>query len=61
MRKDKTNQKRTHLKCLYPNACNLGSEQEELELHVWTQSCEIIGTTEKWWGSSYGWRSVIGR
>lgn len=46
-----------HLKCLYTNTCSLGNKQEELELHVWTQNCEIIGIFEKWWDSSYGWRS----
>lgn len=45
--------KRTHVKCLYPNACSLGNKQEELELHVWTQNSEIIGRAEKWWGSSW--------
>ena len=39
------------LKCLYTNAHSLGNKQEELELHVWSQNCSIIGMTEIWWNA----------
>lgn len=29
-------------------AVQLGNQQEELKMHVWLQSCELIETAEVW-------------
>ncbi|KAK4832290.1 hypothetical protein QYF61_021689 [Mycteria americana] len=52
-------QKTNHLKCMYTNACILGNKQEELELHVQSESYDIIGITETWWDNSHDWRIMM--
>ena len=48
-----------HLKYVYVNACILGNMQEELELYMRSQNCEITRITESWWDSSHGWGVVM--
>lgn len=37
----------------------MGNKQEELEICVWSQGCDLIAVTETWWGSSHGWNAAV--
>lgn len=48
LKKNKTGWKCTQLMGLYTSACNLENKQEELELGMWSEKCNIVGITEIW-------------
>jgi len=47
------------LQCLYSNACCVGNRQEELEIRVCSQGCDVIAIMETWWDSSHNWHAVV--
>ena len=50
---------RAQLKCLYTNVQSMGNKQEELQVCVCLQGCDVIGITEAWWDDSYDWNVGI--
>lgn len=47
------------LKCLYTNACSMGSKQKEVEALVHLESYDIIAVAEAWWDESHDWSAGI--
>ena len=45
------------LKCIYSNACSMGSKQEELEAIVQLENYDTIAITEIWWDYSNNWNA----
>jgi len=50
-----------NLKCWCRNAFSFGHKQEELELHVQMQSCNITTSTEMWWDRQHSWSAPMDR
>ena len=47
------------LKCIYSNACSMGSKQEELEAIVQQSNYEVVVITEIWWDHSHNWSAAV--
>ena len=50
-----------YLKCLYPNACSMRNEQDELEALTSSQSYDIVGISESWWNETHDWSAEMER
>ena len=49
---------KAQLKCLYTNACGMGSKQEELETMVHLENYDLIAIMETWWDDSHNWNTI---
>ncbi|XP_040404947.1 uncharacterized protein LOC121065888 isoform X2 [Cygnus olor] len=52
-------QKVAQLRCIYINACSMGSKQEELEAIVLVGNYDVVAITETWWDDSHDWSVAI--
>ena len=47
------------VKCIYTSARSMGNKQEELEVTVQQENCDIVAITEARWDGSHGWSAAM--